>query len=203
MGCGRMWRGHSNSPIGEWALPKARITAKALRLDPRAPPDDPAAAMTDPVLVADEFLLHVTKTVSRIGRILGKEAESARYEKDYERRLKAFHELYVAPSGRMSSDAQTAYVLALAFDLLTPEQSMVAAERLARLVGFNMFRIGTGFAGTPGILNALAKSGHLQVAYRMLQERSCPSWLYPITMGATTIWERWDAMLPDGSINVR
>ena len=59
----------------------------------------------------------------------------------------------------------------------------------------------TGFAGTPFVLDALSRTGHVDTAYRMLMEKECPSWLYPITMGATTVWERWDSMLPDGSIN--
>ncbi len=59
----------------------------------------------------------------------------------------------------------------------------------------------TGFAGTPYVTWALSEHGHVGTAYRLLLERGCPSWLYPITVGATTIWERWDSMLPDGSIN--
>ncbi|MDQ1512754.1 MAG: alpha-L-rhamnosidase, partial [Microbacteriaceae bacterium] len=63
------------------------------------------------------------------------------------------------------------------------------------------YRVSTGFAGTPFITDALTQTGHLDVAYRLLLERECPSWLYPVTMGATTVWERWDSMLPDGTIN--
>jgi alpha-L-rhamnosidase len=69
------------------------------------------------------------------------------------------------------------------------------------LVVENGYRIATGFAGTPYICDALSSTGHLDVAYRILLERQCPSWLYTVSMGATTIWERWDSMLPDGSIN--
>jgi alpha-L-rhamnosidase len=63
------------------------------------------------------------------------------------------------------------------------------------------FRVATGFAGTPVVLRALTETDNLPLAYRMLLEDGCPSWLYPITMGATTIWERWDSMLPNGAIN--
>jgi alpha-L-rhamnosidase len=115
---------------------------------------------------------------------------------------KAFQHEYLAPSGRLSSDTQTAYCLAFQFKLLDDHQVQGAAERLIRLARKGSFRIATGFAGTPGILSALVEAGHLQVAYRMLQEKGCPSWLYPVTMGASTIWERWDSLLPDGSINV-
>ena len=76
-----------------------------------------------------------------------------------------------------------------------------AGSRLSDLVRENGYNVGTGFAGTPYILDALTTTGHLDDAYKMLLETSCPSWLYPVTMGATTIWERWDSMRPDGTIN--
>jgi alpha-L-rhamnosidase len=63
------------------------------------------------------------------------------------------------------------------------------------------FHISTGFVGTPLICDALSNTGAQRAAYRLLLQRECPSWLYPVTMGATTVWERWDSMLPDGSIN--
>ena len=69
------------------------------------------------------------------------------------------------------------------------------------LVAENGYRIATGFAGTPYIADALTETGHLDDAYRLVTQQECPSWLYPVTMGATTIWERWDSMLPDGTIN--
>ncbi|WP_239171130.1 alpha-L-rhamnosidase C-terminal domain-containing protein [Actinoplanes campanulatus] len=99
------------------------------------------------------------------------------------------------------SDTQTAYALALCFDLLPAEQRKHAGDRLSELVRDGEFRIGTGFAGTPLILDALTVTGHLEEAYRLLLSQQCPSWLDPVTMGATTVWERWDSMLPDGSIN--
>ena len=63
----------------------------------------------------------------------------------------------------------------------------------------NNYRIGTGFVGTPLISDALCATGETETAFRLLIEQSCPSWLYPVTQGATTIWERWDSLLPDGS----
>jgi alpha-L-rhamnosidase len=172
------------------------------RLDPRAPPDDPGAGLTDQFLVADAYLVAVVGFASNIAKVLGRSTERERYASEHSKLRKAFQEEYLAPSGRLSSDTQTAYCLAFQFDLLDNQHIKGASERLLRLARKGSFRIATGFAGTPGILSALVKAGHLQVAYRMLQEKGCPSWLYPVTMGATTIWERWDSLLPDGTINV-
>jgi len=99
-------------------------------------------------------------------------------------------------------DAPTAYALALQFGLL-PEsgQRRLAGERLAALVRGDGYRIGTGFVGTPLVCDALCEAGEVESAYRLLMQRECPSWLYPVTMGATTIWERWDSLLPDGRVN--
>ncbi|MDX3696974.1 family 78 glycoside hydrolase catalytic domain [Streptomyces europaeiscabiei] len=65
----------------------------------------------------------------------------------------------------------------------------------------NGFRIATGFVGTPLMTDALTCAGHPELAHRLLLEKGCPSWLYPVTMGATTVWERWDSLLPDGTVN--
>jgi alpha-L-rhamnosidase len=100
------------------------------------------------------------------------------------------------------SDTVTAYALALQFALLTSaEQRQRAGERLAALVRGSGYHISTGFVGTPLVCDALCSAGEYEAAYRLLMQRECPSWLYPVTMDATTVWERWDSMLPDGSVN--
>jgi alpha-L-rhamnosidase len=100
------------------------------------------------------------------------------------------------------SDTETAYALALIFDLLpTSEQRRRAGIRLDELVRESGYHIRTGFVGTPLISDALCSTGHYVAAYHLLMQQECPSWLFPVTMGATTVWERWDSMLPDGSIN--
>src|SRR5262249_1856569 len=98
-------------------------------------------------------------------------------------------------------DALTVYALAIVFGVLDDEQRQRAGDRLAELVAANRYHVATGFAGTPYVTDALTMTGHVDDAYRLLLEPTCPSWLYPVTMGATTIWERWDSMLPDGSVN--
>ena len=170
-------------------------------LDPLAPPDNPMQCQTDAHTVANAFLINSLATMSKICALLKKPAEATKFTARHARARKQFQHLYVTPAGLVSSDSQTAYALAIIFDLLDKAQLPTAGARLDRLIRKNKFQISTGFAGTPHVLEALVRTGYTQTAYRMLLETACPSWLYPITMGATTTWERWDSMLPDGSIN--
>lgn len=171
-------------------------------LDPAAPPSEPARAMTDPHLVSTAYFAHVSRLLAQSAAILGHDDDAARYAAISDEVAAAFRREFVTPSGRIASDTQTAYALAIMFDLLeTEEQRQRASRRLSSLVRFNRHRVGTGFVGTAIVTDALTRGGDLEVAYRMLLERECPSWLYPVTMGATTVWERWDSMLPDGTIN--
>lgn len=171
-------------------------------LDPTAPPQDPGRSRTDSTLVADAYLVQVTRVMSTVCSILGKEDEASRYRAETIALTKAFQFKYITRHGNLMANSQTGLALAIEFDLYENEdQVRVAAAELELLVRSSKFCIATGFAGTPVITHALTKVGLQQLAYRMILEKTCPSWLYPITMGATTVWERWDSMLPDGSIN--
>jgi alpha-L-rhamnosidase len=133
--------------------------------------------------------------------LLGRHEDAEHFASLAERTRAVFNEHYVRPEGIIHSDAETPYALAIVFGLLDPEDEQLAGKRLADLVAESGYHIRTGFAGTPSITHALTQTGHLEVAYQLLLQTECPSWLYPVTMGATTIWERWDSMLPDGTIN--
>ncbi|KAK6004985.1 hypothetical protein QM012_007764 [Aureobasidium pullulans] len=171
-------------------------------LDPSAPPDRPGEAKTDGTFVADAYLVYVTRLMSVISDVLGHKGEAARYTLEHKKLKKAFGRKYITIEGLPVADTQTGLALAIVFDLFkTPDQAKVAAARLDRAVKMANFKVATGFAGTPIITHALSSVGLQNLAYRMLYEKECPSWLYPITMGATTVWERWNSMLPDGSIN--
>jgi alpha-L-rhamnosidase len=171
-------------------------------LDPAAPPDQPGAGRADRYLIATAYFAHSAELVSRAAGVLGRAEDEARYAALAARIREAFTAEYVTPNGRLMSDAATAYALAIQFGLLPTEaQRRRAGERLAELARDSGYRINTGFVGTPLICDALCNVGEEDVAFRLLLERGCPSWLYPVTMGATTIWERWDSMLPDGSVN--
>jgi len=97
----------------------------------------------------------------------------------------------------MAGGTQTAYVLALHFGLLPDRSRAAAARELVRLIGSNGMPLGTGFVGTPYLLHVLEATGHLDVAYKLLEQETCPSWLFPVKNGATTIWERWDGWTPE------
>lgn len=157
-------------------------------LDPKAPPQYPAHGMTDTHLVANAYLVYTTGLVAKIAQRIGRDADAKRYSAEFEDLKRKFQHEYISPSGRMTSDTQAAIALALHFDLFpTPEQRAHAVSRLEYLIRWDHFKISTGFAGTPIILNTLANNGLLHLAYRMLQERDNPSWLYSVLMGATTI----------------
>jgi alpha-L-rhamnosidase len=170
-------------------------------LDPTAPPDQPFLAKADKGVVATAFLCRSAQIVAEAASLLGRTADAEEFSAFADRTRAAFVEHYVSTDGTISSDAPTVYAIAIVFGLLGEPVRTLAGNRLATLVADGGYRIATGFAGTPYVTDALTATGHLEDAYRLLLERECPSWLYPVTMGATTIWERWDAMLPDGSIN--
>jgi alpha-L-rhamnosidase len=124
------------------------------------------------------------------------------YEAVSDETLRAFREAYLPADGWGELDTQTGLALAVEFNLLASEQERVdAGKRLAELVDKGGYVVQTGFVGTPVICDALASVGQIDAAYALLLQEQCPSWLYQVTMGATTTWERWDSMLPDGSVN--
>ena len=169
-------------------------------LDPVAPPDDPADAKADKYVVAQACLHRSASFAAEAARELGYVDDAARWENLAVQSKAAFNRFYVN-NGVVKSDSVTAYALALVFGLLDGDDVARAAGRLAELVRENGYRVSTGFAGTPYVTWALSEFGYAEDAYRLLLERECPSWMYPVSMGATTVWERWDSMLPDGSIN--
>ncbi len=155
-------------------------------------------ATTGKDLIATAFFAHSTELLQRIAQVLGRSDDEARY-RDLQRDVKqAFQEEFVSVRGRVGENTQTAYVLALQFDLLPEDQRAQAAERLARDVRERK-HLTTGFLGTPYLCHVLSRFGHLDEAYMLLNREEYPSWLYPVTQGATTIWERWDGQKPDGT----
>ncbi len=171
-------------------------------LDPRAPAHSPREGRTHPSLVASAYLFRSLQLVARSAAVLGHQDDAVRYAALAERTRAAFLATYVTPAGRMVSEGPTTYAMALVFGLATdPDLRARLGRRLAEIVREDGYRIGTGFVGTPLVMDALCATGELYTASRLLLQTEAPSWLYPVTVGATTVWERWDALLPDGSVN--
>ncbi|MEK6344465.1 MAG: family 78 glycoside hydrolase catalytic domain, partial [Curtobacterium sp.] len=170
-------------------------------LDPDAPDENPAGGKTDRHLVASAYLCKTTREMAETARILGHDADATEFAALADRVRGAFRREYVTETGRVAGETVTGYALAIAFGILDGDQRAHAGDLLAGLVAKAGYRISTGFAGTPLVTDALSSTGHLDAAYLLLTETGCPSFLYPVTMGATTIWERWDSVRPDGTIN--
>ena len=186
-GADRLWTG--GFQFGDW-------------LDPTAPPDAPYKAQADPDVIATAHLARSAEVVGLAAAVVGDADMADKYTRLAGEVGEAFAHEYVTAGGRVLSDCPTVYALALEWALLPTEgQRHHAGDRLADLVRASGFRISTGFVGTPLVTDALTNSRHLDVAYRLMLQTGCPSWLYAVTMGATTVWERWDALLPDGAIN--
>ena len=157
-----------------------------------------AGANTDKELIATAYFYHTTGLMQKTAEILGKKEDAARYAAILPKIKEAFNREFVTETGRLTSGTQTAYVLALCFKLLPENLVPVVAKRLADDVN-HFGHLTTGFVGTPLLCQALSDYGYPDVAYKLLLNKRYPSWLYPVTKGATTIWERWDCIKPDGS----
>lgn len=160
---------------------------------------DGKAAITDKHLIAQSFYAASAQILVNAAKVLGKAEDEQKYSMLLEKVKKAFNNEYVTPSGRLVSSSQTAYVLALQFDLLPENLRQQAADRLVENIKSYKDHITTGFLGTPYICHVLTRFGYQDIAYKLLLQKTYPSWLYPVTKGATTIWERWDGIKPDGT----
>lgn len=148
-------------------------------------------------LIGTAFFAVSTRLLSRIATILGRKEDASRYESLFETARAAFNREFVTASGRIASGTQTACVLALHFDLLPESLRDVAVEALVRDIRYRKTHLATGFVGTPYLAHVLTRAGKIDIAYELLLQETWPSWLYAVTQGATTIWERWDGWTHD------
>lgn len=155
-------------------------------------------ATTEKDLIATAYYCYTTGLTAKIASIIGKTADAEKYKKQAEKIKLAFIDEFVTPNGRLVSHTQTAYALALAFELLPDNLVEKAANYFAEdIIKFK--HLTTGFLGTPLLCKTLSAIGRDDLAFMLLNRKEYPSWLYPVTQGATTIWERWDGQKPDGS----
>lgn len=159
---------------------------------------DYPGATTSKDLIRNAYFARSADLLSRAARTLGRTEDAERYRQLFERVREAFRNEFISPRGRVTSDTQTSYVLALSFNLLPKAQRPTAAYRLAQDVR-ERGHLTTGFLGTPDLTHVLSEYGYREEAFDLLLRTTYPSWLYPVTMGATTIWERWDGIRPDST----
>jgi alpha-L-rhamnosidase len=166
-------------------------------LDPDAPTEQPWRAKAKFDLVATAYAAHVADLLARAAAIVGDDALAAQSRERFDTVRAAWWTHY----GEAAATTQTGAALAIAFDLVPDDEARFKmGEALALRVHDADDHLSTGFLGTPLLLPSLAATGHLDVAYDVLLQRTAPSWLYTVLAGATTIWERWDALRPDGSV---
>jgi len=160
-------------------------------------PDYPGAT-TDKDLIATAYYAFSTDRLAKIAALLGKIEDARKYSNLALKIRNAFQKEYITPAGRIVSNTQTAYAIALTFGLIPDTLVSKAAGYLAEDVG-KMKHLTTGLVGTPLLCKALSDHGYADLAFMLLIRKEYPSFLYPVTLGATTIWERWDGQKPDGS----
>ena len=179
----RLW--DSGSHYGDW-----------LALDGKGEFSREGGTPTD--LIATAYYAYSAGLVAKAARVLGKEELAREYEQLAEEVKAAFCEEFVTPRGRLVADTQTAHILALFMDLVPEKMRPRILASLVEHLKENNYYLKTGFVGTPYLCRVLSENGYNDIAYRLLLNEEFPSWLYAVKLGATTIWERWNSLLPDG-----
>lgn len=149
--------------------------------------------------IATAYYAYSTRLVRDAAVVLGRAEDVRRYGELHHRVVQAFRREFVTPGGRLAAPTQTAHALALVFDLVEGSVKTRVARELNELVVQNEFHLTTGFVGTPYLCFALSDHGYHETAMKLLLQESYPSWLYSVKQGATTIWEHWDGVKPDGT----
>ncbi len=163
--------------------------------------DSPAypGAYTETDLVATAYFCYSTSLMVKIAGILGKTEDAKQFDALVNKVKEAFQKEFVTSTGRLVSHTQTAYAMALSFDLMPKDLRESAARHFAGQIKKHG-HLTTGFLGTPLLCTTLSAIERDDLAFMLLNRKEFPGWLYPVTMGATTIWERWDTQKPDGTI---
>lgn len=157
--------------------------------------DDP----TDAPVVSTAYMARSTGELAEMARALGQDADAEHYQAKHDEIRSAYQAAFVADDGTVQSDSQTSYVLTIGFGLVPEDRADAVAERFVAALERSDWHLSTGFLGVDGLLPALTAIGRDDLAYRLLLHEDYPSWGYEISKGATTIWERWDSIRPDGS----
>ncbi len=183
---------NSGFHFGDWIIPSV--------VNELGFSDGPASAFLTMNYADTSLLAHIADLYSEISEILGYEENAATYKK-YARRVRAaFAEEYVTKDNKLGQEMQGNYILALKYQMVSEETALDFAKRLNELIENNGYRLDTGFMSTPHMLDVLCDYGYKETAWKVLFQRECPSWLYEVENGATTLWENWDARRQDEAI---
>jgi alpha-L-rhamnosidase len=165
--------------------------------------DDPSSPMggTETAFISSAYYSYSSMLVAKAARVLGKDEIAQEYEKLSNEVRAAIQAEYITSTGRLALSTQTAYVVALFMDLVPEEHKNRIANDLREKLKKDKNHLKTGFVGTPYLCRVLSEAGNNDIAYTLLLNKDYPSWLYAVTMGATTIWERWNSILPNGKIS--
>lgn len=158
------------------------------------------SAFRSKAIIAPAYFAYELMTMTKVANILGKTEDSVKYNILYKKVQKAFSEEYISATGRMKPDIQGAYVVALQFNLVSDTKKQKVIDRLVTLIHENGDKLDTGFLSVPYLLDVLYDNGHQDLAYHLLYQEESPGWMYEIKNGATTIWESWKAVEPNGKV---
>jgi alpha-L-rhamnosidase len=151
-------------------------------------------------LCATAFYAYSTELLAKSADVLGKKDEAGEYRELHRNIAEAFGKEFFTPTGRIAARTQTACILSLQFGLCPPHAKQRTLDTYVKLLEENTNHLTTGFLGTPFACRVLADNGRLDLAFELLFKTDFPSWLYQVTKGATTIWEHWDGLKPDGTM---
>ncbi len=150
--------------------------------------------------VATAYFAHSSRLLSEMAAVLGHEDDAAKYRTLFEKIRRVYNRYFIREDGTVLEGRQASNVRVLAFGLADESKQQAVADRLAQLVVEQDCHLNTGFLSTPFILPVLAEHGYADIAFRLLEQDTCPSWLYAVSKGATTIWENWNGITPEGEL---
>lgn len=157
---------------------------------------------TDKYLIANAYYIYATDIVRQTAQVLGKTDMAEYYQKLHDDTLLSFQEEYYTSRGRVVSETQTGCVLSLIFNLAREKDRKKILDTLVKNIENHKNHLSTGFVGTPYLCHALSDNGAHDMAVMLFMREDYPSWLYAVNKGATTIWERWNSIMPDGSFEM-
>lgn len=146
------------------------------------------------------YFAHSTRLFAKIAKVLGENQDAIYFSNLAKKIIDNFQKLFLKKDGSLTVDTQTAQILALYFELIPTASRSIVSAKLLELLDKHNGHLVTGFVGTPYFCFALSGSGHIDAAYDLLLKDDYPSWLYQVKKGATTIWEHWDGLKPDGTM---